>query len=348
MAANQKTGLGVVIAAVVLLGLGPMPICQALAQSEPNLYREKILRIVVGYAPGGGYDFYARLIAPHLESKLGTTVIVENQPGGGGFNALGNLLRGPSDGTHMLLLNGEGAVLSALVNQGGGGRFDLRKLAYLGRVSYENRILVARKGTPYERIEGFLGSVKPVYFGAGGRIDSMGDPASILCDALGIACKLVTGFQGAPDAALALQRGEVDAIVTSESQTAHLIKSGPHVAVAILSANKAALLPDVPSIFDLTRLSEERSKWLRFRASVADFGRTLVVPSDTAADRVAVLEKAITSVLTDPDFQAEGVRTDRPISYAAPAESLRILESILTAIGPEDEAVFRNLLLKAY
>jgi putative tricarboxylic transport membrane protein len=347
MQAKQTKWPAAFLVAAILLGPSLALVCHAAAENGAAFFRGKIVRLIVGYAPGGGYDSYARMIAPGLESRLGTTVIVENEPGGGGLNALSNLTRAPGDGLHILLLNGEAAVLSALVNEGA-SRFDLRNLAYLGRVSYENRTLVGRKGTPYEHIEGFLKSAKPVFFGAGGRIDSMGDPASILCDALGIPCKLVTGFQGAPDAALALQRGEVDAIVTSESQTAHLIKNSPLAAVAILSPNKAPLLPGVPSIFDLVKLSPEKSKWLRFRADVAEFGRTLVVPSDTPADRIAVLDKATASVLSDPSLRAQGARTNRPIAYISAAECRRIVDSILTRIEPKERAAIKRLLLTAY
>jgi tripartite-type tricarboxylate transporter receptor subunit TctC len=319
----------------------------AAAEDAAAFFRGKVLRIIVGYAPGGGYDSYARLIAPHLEAKLGARIIVENQPGGSGFNALNNLMRDRGDGLRMLLLNGESALLSTLVDQGG-LRFDLRKLAYLGRVSYENRTLVARRGTRYERIDGFLGTAKPVFFGAGGRIDSMGDPASILCDALGIACKLVTGFQGATDAALALQRGEIDALVTSESQTDYLIKSAPLAAVALLSTNKSALMPDVPRLFDIVRLPPERTEWLRFRAKVADFGRILVVPGDTPADRIALLSNAVAAVLTDPAVQDEGARTNRPIAYAPAAESREVLDGIFASVNAKQQAVIRKLLLTAY
>jgi len=335
------------VAAALIIGVLLQPGADAWAQDAAAFYRGKVVRLIVGYAPGGGYDSYARLVAPYLESRLGATVIVENQPGGGGFNALANLMREPGDGSRILLLNGEAALLSTLVNDGS-RRFDLRNLAYLGRVSYENRVLVARAGTPYARFDGFLKSGKPVFFGAGGRIDSMGDPASLLCDALAIACKLVTGFQGAPDTALALERGEVDALVTSESQTAHLITRGTLAAVAILSPNRAPLLPQVSPVFELAKLSPERAKWLLFRARISDFGRTLVVPNDTPADRIAVLEQAAAAVLSDPRVQDEGARTDRPIAYASHAETRRILDSIVSGLSDADRATIRRLLLSAY
>lgn len=305
------------------------------------------MRLVVGYAPGGGYDSYARLVAPALQAKLGSTVIVENQPGGGGFNALQNLIRNPGDGLTILLLNGEAAVLSAIVGQGG-AQVDLHKLVYLGRLSYENRTLVALKRTPFAHIDGYLKPAKPVFFGAGSRFDGLGEPASILCDALSIPCKLITGFQGATDTALAMQRGEVDAMVTSESQVKHLVVSGPFAAVAILSTNKASLLPGVPSIFDLVQLSPEKTRWLRFRAAIADFGRTLVVPSDTPPNRIAVLQKAVAAVLTDPAVREEGARTERPIAYLPGAESQRTFDRILTRFDPKQLNILKKLILTAY
>lgn len=319
----------------------------ALAADGLDFYKGKTVRIVVGYAPGGGYDAYARLVAPHLEARLGTSVIVENRPGAGGFNALSALLREPGDGLRILLLNGEAAVLVQLVEQST-HKFDLRKLAYLGRVSFENRTLVAMKGGKHETLDGFRAATKPVHFGSGDRIDTMGDPASILCHAMNMPCKLVTGYQGAPDAALAMQRGEIDAIVTSESQTASFLKGSPVVAVAILAPRKAPLLPGVPSIFDITRLEPERAKWLSFRADIADFGRIFIAPGDTPPDRLAVLEQALAAVLTDPKVQAEGERTNRPIAYAAASENRRLVESVLGKLEPHERTFIRNLLLSAY
>jgi len=346
MTAKWRKWPNVILTATMLFGLF-QPIFSAAAENSAEFFRGKLVRIIVGSAPGGGYDSYARLLAPHLASRLGATVIVESQTGNGGFNALSNLMTQPGDGLRLMLLNGEAAILSVLVSQGG-PRFDLRKLAYLGRVSYENRTLVARKDTPYEHLDGFLHTSKPTFFGAGGRIDSMGDPASIFCDALGIPCKLITGFNGANEAALALQRSEVDAMVTSESQTAHLIVNNPLAAVAILGPNKAPLLPTIPSIFDLIQLSPEKSKWLRFRANIADLGRTLVVPSDTPTERIAILKDAVASVLTDPGVQDEGTRTERPIAYASAMESQRLLDRILTGIDAEERTAIRTLLLTAY
>lgn len=317
------------------------------AAGKDDFFKGKTVRIVVGYAPGGSNDAYPRLLAPHLASQLGATVVVENKPGGGGLNALVSLLQEPGDGLRILLLNSEGAVLSQLAEQSG-TQFDLRKLSYLGRLSVEVRTLVALKNTPYERLDGFLNSPRSVFFGATGRIDAMGDPASIFCFSLKIACKLVLGYQGAAQAALSVERGEIDAVVNSATQSARLIARGRHAAVAVLSPDRTSLLPNVPSIFELKNLAADEGKWLRFRSRISDFGRSLVVQGNTPADRTAVLASAVAKVLNDPAVQAEAARIDLPITYAPPAEVHQILEGILSGINAEDRALMKRVLLEAY
>ena len=57
-------------------------------ENPMNFYKGKVIKLVVGYGPGGGYDTYARLLAPRIERETGATVVVENHPGGGGLVAL--------------------------------------------------------------------------------------------------------------------------------------------------------------------------------------------------------------------------------------------------------------------
>src|SRR5690348_17271570 len=67
-------------------------------EAEKAFYAGKTVRMVVGSGTGGGYDVFSRMIAPYLSKVLGTTVIVENQPGAGGLLALNRLYTAPPDG----------------------------------------------------------------------------------------------------------------------------------------------------------------------------------------------------------------------------------------------------------
>ena len=111
--------------------------CAALmsaAHAEDKAYYQgKTVRMIVGSGPGGGYDIFSRMIAPYLARVLGTTVIVENQPGAGGLTALNRLYAAPPDGYLLSLSNGTGAAFAQITGQKG-VRYDLTKFSYLATV----------------------------------------------------------------------------------------------------------------------------------------------------------------------------------------------------------------------
>src|ERR1700692_3001493 len=108
-------------AALAAAVMGPAARAQ---DAERAYFSGKTVRMVVGYGPGGGYDAYARMIAPHLSKVLGANVVVENQPGAGGLVALNRIYTAAPDGLTMMIVNGTGAALSQLSEQAG-VRFDL-------------------------------------------------------------------------------------------------------------------------------------------------------------------------------------------------------------------------------
>ena len=79
----------------LIASLAMAPHAAVAQSSEAEFYKGKTVRLVVGYGPGGGYDIYARMIGPYISKALGTTVIVENQPGAGGVTALNRIMTGP-------------------------------------------------------------------------------------------------------------------------------------------------------------------------------------------------------------------------------------------------------------
>jgi tripartite-type tricarboxylate transporter receptor subunit TctC len=312
-----------------------------------ELFKGQTVRITVGYSAGAGYDAYARMLAPHFAKKLDATVIVENLPGGAGLNALNSLVSEKPTGLRMMLVNAEGAFLAQLIDQPG-MRFDISTLRFLGRVSYENRVLLASAGSPFSKIDAFIKPKQPVYFGASGKIDGMGDTASILCQAMAMPCKVITGYKGSADVTLALVRNEVHAQITSESQSAHQVRGGKINAVAVLGPNKAALLPSVPTIFDLVQLSPKQSKWIRFRAGISDIGRAFVVPPGTPKQRADILEKVIHDTLTDKEVQAQADKTNRPISYAPPDHIDKVIKQLFASLSPQERKEIKDLLLTGY
>ena len=99
-------------------------------ESEKAFYAGKTVRMIVGSGTGGGYDVFSRMIAPYLAKTLGTTVIVENQPGAGGLIALNRLFTATPDGLQISLSNGTSAAFAQLTGDQA-ARYDLAKFNYL-------------------------------------------------------------------------------------------------------------------------------------------------------------------------------------------------------------------------
>ena len=86
--------------------------------------------MLVGSPPGGGYDLYARLIAPHLAAKMQATVLVENKAGSGGLAAVSAMLLRPEDGLTIMHASAEAAIISQMLARPG-VTWDVTKLHWL-------------------------------------------------------------------------------------------------------------------------------------------------------------------------------------------------------------------------
>src|SRR5580692_7161733 len=103
--------------AAMLALVASMPAARA-QDADRAFFSGKTVRMAVGYGPGGGYDAYARMIAPYFSRALGASVVVENQPGAGGLVALDRTYTAAPDGLTMMIVNGTGAALSQLTDLG--------------------------------------------------------------------------------------------------------------------------------------------------------------------------------------------------------------------------------------
>ncbi len=128
--ALRKIGVALALA----IGTASLASTASAQDSEQAFFSGKTVRFVVGFGPGGGYDAYARMLAPYLSKVLGATVIVENRPGAGGLLALNGVYIAPPDGLTMMIVNGTAAVYSQLTDLQG-ARYDLGKIGYLATLS---------------------------------------------------------------------------------------------------------------------------------------------------------------------------------------------------------------------
>jgi len=129
--------------AVVALLLCHVP--HAMGQSAAEFYKGKTVRIVVGFGVGGGFDLYARMLAPHLGKALQATVIVENQPGAGSMLAVNRLYRAPPDGLLVMMAHGGANTLQQLLGLQGVA-YDLTKVGHLGVINASVSLWLGQPG----------------------------------------------------------------------------------------------------------------------------------------------------------------------------------------------------------
>lgn len=306
------------------------------AEAEANYFKGKTVRLTVGYGPGGGYDVYARMIAPHISKHLGATIIVENQPGAGGITALNATSNAPPDGLHMMIVNGAGAALAQLTGAQG-VRYDLGKLGHLGTVSASPWMWLVSAESKVKTPQDALNLGKEIMWSATGPMDGLADGAAFTCEALAMKCKVVMGYNGSNQAALAVTKGEMDAIYVSDTSANNYVKSGQNRAVAAIARNRSRFFPDTPTIFEAAKLSPEQAWLIDFRANIEDLGRILVVPPGLPPARIAFLQQAVKKALTDPDVVAEGERTQRYIDFQDAETTRKRTLSVVSDVTPEQK-----------
>lgn len=317
----------------------------ASAQDAAAFYKGKTIKFLVGYGAGGGYDAYARMLAPHLSKALDATVIVQNQPGAGGLVALNSLYSAAGDGLQLMIVNGTAAGLSQLIEDSN-VRYDLTKLGALGIVASSPWIWVAAPKSPLNTPADFMKPGVTSTWGAGGQIDGLADGAAITCMALRLACKIVRGYQGSAAAALALARGEVDALYVSDTSANNYVSAGNAKPVLTLSTDKSRFFPNLPTVFEAVKLTADQKWWFEFRETLDDLGRVLVAPPNVPKEQLAHLQAAVRKVLADPQVVAEGEKTKRYIAYQDPAQTSKMIATVLSSITPEQKKMVREVIMK--
>src|ERR1700683_4831703 len=141
--------------------------------STAEFYRGKTLRILVGSPPGGGYDIYARLVAPALAEKIGAEVLVENKSGNGGLAALATVLVGPAGRVPIMNGSAEASILSQMLDRPG-VTWDVTKLQWLAKLASAPKLWFAGKTARYPTVADARNASRPTWSAAGPARDLRG------------------------------------------------------------------------------------------------------------------------------------------------------------------------------
>ena len=331
-----------------LLGLAISASFATAQNSEQAFFSGKTVRFVVGYGPGGGYDAYARMLAPYLSKNLGATVIVENRPGAGGLVALNGVYAAPGDGLTMMIVNGTGAAFSQLTDAQG-ARYDLGKLGYLATLTAPPSGWIVGPHFQAKTVADAIKAGKSIKWrwAASGPVDNMSDGAAFVCEALKFDCQIVLGYKGSNDAALAIARGEMDSLNITDSSASQYVKSNGMIALATIGRDRSRYFPNLPTIFEATKLNAEQEWLFNFRHVVQSLGRILVVPPGMSDSRLAFLEAAVAKSVKDPNFLAEGDKRQLYTDYVDGAGTRKNAMDITSNVTPEQKKLVQSILARA-
>lgn len=252
----------------------------------------KPLRIVVPFTPGGSTDILARALAPKLSQALGLNVIVDNKPGAGGSLGAGEAAKAEPDG-HTLLM---GHIGTLGVNPSMYPRLPYDALKSFVPVAYVARVpnvLVVGAASPVKSFKDLIATARArpgqLTYSSGGN----GSAAHITFEFL----KLKAGifmlhipYRGTAPSVTDVLAGTVDCTFTGSPAVLPHVKSGRLRALAVSSAQRLPVLPDVPTVAENGLPGFEADQW---------YG--LVAPAGTPATLVAKLNAEVNKALALPD-----------------------------------------------
>jgi len=280
------------------------------AAQAQSFYEGKTVRIIVGLAPGGGFDTYARVIARHMGKHVpgNPTIIVENMPGAGSLISANHLYRvAKPDGLTVAKFNGS-LMLGQVLGQPG-VEFDARKFEFIGAAVKEDVACALTKASGITSVEKWMASGTPVKLGGIAPGASPDNTGRILKAALGLPIQLVSGYRGTAEIRLAADGGEVVGACWSwESMRAtwrNALETGEVVPVLQVTAKAFPDLPNVPLAVNLAKTEEARQLIQVGAQTSSAYARPFVLPPGTPKERVQILRKAFQATLKDPAFLAE-------------------------------------------
>jgi tripartite-type tricarboxylate transporter receptor subunit TctC len=262
----------------------------ASAQSYPS----RPVRLIVGFAPSGGNDIVARLIAQWLSERLGHQFIVENRPGAGSNIGTEAVVNSPPDGYTLLLVSAANAINASMFD-----KLNFNFVADIGPVAgviSVPSVILLHPSVQVKTVPEFIAYAKQ----NAGKISMASGGTATTTHLAGELLKMMAGidmihvpYRGTGPAITDLLGGQVQVMFGSAPSSVQYIKSGQLRGLAVTSAKRLETLPDIPTVGE-TVPGYEASQW---------YG--IGVPKATPASIVDLLNKEINAFLADPKMKSK-------------------------------------------
>ncbi len=283
----------------------------ARADAVADFFRDKTITVYIGYAVGGAYDLYGRSIAKHMPRHLAGNprMLASNMPGASSMTLANYLAKiAPHDGTAF------GAVNSALIfdplfsGAQSKAQFSPTEMTMIGNVVSSASVMVALASTGVKTLEDVRDKGLTI-----GATSTTGDTYTLplaIKNIMGLdRLKIITGYPGTREAALALEQGEISGRVWDfeglKAARPDWLRDGTINILAQLAPKKMPEVPpDVPLVRDSVPDQSGRDALdVVFQSTI--LARPYIAPPGIPADRVKALRDAFMATMRDADFLAE-------------------------------------------
>jgi tripartite-type tricarboxylate transporter receptor subunit TctC len=272
-------------------GLAALPVVTRFARAQA--YPTRPVRIVVGFAAGGGLDIVGRLMGQWLSERLGQTFVIENRPGAASNIATEAVVRAAPDGYTLLLVNPTNAINATLYEK---LSFNfIRDIAPVATIIHIPSIIVVHPSVPTKTVTEFIAYAKA----NPGKIHVASSGTGSAAHMTGELFKMMTGvnlvhvpYRGTGPALTDLLGGQVQAMFVAIPSTIEYINAGKLRALAVTTTTRSEVFPNVPTVGEFVP-GYELSNWQGVGA-----------PKNTPANIIEKLNKEINAGLIDPKMKA--------------------------------------------
>jgi tripartite-type tricarboxylate transporter receptor subunit TctC len=308
----------------VLIGLmiGAVAATTASAQDGWS-YKDRTVTIYSAGTAGGGYDFYARLLARHIGRHLpgNPAVVVKNMPGAGGLVLANHLqTRAARDGTEFAALEHGTAFTSLLTHAR--VDFDPARFGWLGSMEQFTPIAAVWHTVPIHSADDLL--VRSMNVGTSGAGSTTSGYPHSLNAILGTKMKVIAGYPGSAEINLAIERGELDGVASwcwtcLKGQKPHWVAEKKLRVVMQLApvGDPELTRMNIPTVFERAKTEEQRQMLNIVFGSVA-LSRPFTAPPGLPPERLALLRKGFEAAVKDPALIADATSKGFVVEFIAP------------------------------
>src|SRR5262252_2965670 len=327
------------LTSALLVAASIAAVSPARAQTPEEFYRGKTINLIIPNAPGGSFDLYARLAASHLGRFIPghPAVVAQNMPGAAGMQAANYLTSvAPKDGTVLSVLVPN--ITLAQILGVASIAYDTRRFNWIGRIIATTATLFTWHTSGTKTLADL--KTRDTLVASTGPLSQAEINSTMLNGVVGTKFKLIRGYRGSGEAALAVERGEADGTLMPweflKSAHADWLREGKISIVAIYVRRPIAERPDVRSVYDLAETSEQANV-LRLFLGADEMGHPIAMPPDVPRDRVDAVRAALMAMVKDPEFLADAAKRKLDLLPGTHEEFERTVAEAFAASAAEIE-----------